>query len=53
MGFVKGAWKVLVAIKDGLALVFLLLFFVLSCDTLILYRIKFEMGRLGALKAAE
>jgi hypothetical protein len=31
----------------------ILLFFILSCDTLILYRIKLETGRVGALKAAE
>jgi hypothetical protein len=29
------------------------LFFILSCDTLILYRIKLESGRIGTLKAAE
>ena len=29
MGFVKGAWRVLVAVKDGLALIALLLFFAL------------------------
>lgn len=27
MAFVKGAWRILVAIKDGLVLLFLLLFF--------------------------
>ncbi len=27
MGFVKGAWKVLVAIKDGLVLLAMLMFF--------------------------
>ncbi|MGB3142142.1 MAG: ABC transporter permease, partial [Aestuariivirga sp.] len=49
------AAQVTLGISDKIAKVFqgILLFFILSCDTLILYRIKLEMGRVGALKAAE
>ena len=49
------AAQVTLGISDKIAKVFqgILLFFILACDTLILYRIKFEMGRVGALKAAE
>ena len=49
------AAQVTLGISDKIAKVFqgILLFFILSCDTLILYRIKFETGHVGALKAAE
>ena len=49
------AAQVTLGISDKIAKVFqgILLFFILSCDTLILYRIKLEMGHVGSLKAAE
>ena len=49
------AAQVSLGISDKIAKVFqgILLFFILSCDTLILYRLKFEMGRAGLLKGAE
>ena len=56
LSFIGGeSAQVTLGISDKIAKVFqgILLFFILSCDTLILYRIKLEMGRVGALKAAE
>jgi general nucleoside transport system permease protein len=49
------AAQVTLGISDKIAKVFqgILLFFILSCDTLILYRFKFEGGRLPTLHPAE
>jgi general nucleoside transport system permease protein len=49
------AAQVTLGISDKIAKVFqgVLLFFILSCDTLILYRVKLEFGRARALVGAE
>ena len=49
------AAQITLGISDKIAKVFqgILLFFILACDTLILYRIRFETSRRAALAAAE
>jgi simple sugar transport system permease protein len=49
------AVQISLGISDKIARVFqgILLFFILACDTLILYRIRFDAGRAGEMRAAE
>ncbi len=49
------AAQITLGISDKIAKVFqgILLFFILACDTLILYRIKFESSRIPAARPAE
>ena len=49
------AAQITLGISDKIAKVFqgILLFYILACDTLILYRISFETGRIPAPQAAE
>jgi general nucleoside transport system permease protein len=56
LSFIGGeSAQVTLGVSDKIAKVFqgILLFFILACDTLILYRIRFERGRTALLKAAE
>jgi simple sugar transport system permease protein len=49
------AAQITLGISDKIAKVFqgILLFYILACDTLILYRIKIDTGRIPAPQAAE
>ena len=49
------AAQITLGISDKIAKVFqgILLFFILACDTLILYRIKFDAGSVPATQPAE
>jgi simple sugar transport system permease protein len=55
LSFIGGeSVQVTLGISDKIAKVFqgILLFFLLACDTLILYRVRFETARAAAARAA-